>query len=121
MNEDEREYLHLLNIQIGCILKVNRLRKDISQHYLAAAIDSTSTTIGRIERAEVLCGWDKIYILSRELKIDFNKLFHPLPQDDLLLMVDEIFSLEQKLTMEKKEYYRKLKKSIIDKYKTLKK
>lgn len=120
MNEDERKYLGLLNIQIGCMLKVNRLRKDISQHYLAAAIDSTSTTVGRIERAEVMCGWDKIYILSKELKIDFNKLFLPLPQNELLLIVDEIYSLDQKLNKEKKEYYRKLKETIRSKYQALK-
>jgi transcriptional regulator with XRE-family HTH domain len=121
MDEDEKKYLGLLNIQIGCILKLNRLSKDISQHYLAASIDSTSTTIGRIERAEVMSGWDKIYILSQELNIDFNTLFLPLPQSELLLIVDEIFKLDQKLNKEKKEYYRKLKATIKSKYDSLKK
>lgn len=119
MNESKKEFLNLLNIQIGCIIKVNRLRKDKSQHDLSLAILSNPTAIGRIERAEVISGWDRIYILCQELNICISDLYNLLPQNDLLLMVDEIYSLEQKLNDEKKEYYSKLKATIKEKYKKI--
>ena len=53
MNEYPKDLLELLNIQIGCIIKINRLRKDISQHDLSLILDLNPTAIGRIERAEV--------------------------------------------------------------------
>jgi transcriptional regulator with XRE-family HTH domain len=112
MNEYPTEYIRLLNIQIGCLLKVNRLKKAKSQLDLALTLNSNSTMIGRIERAEVIGGWDKIYLLSQALRIDFAKLFILLPKLTLLSIVDEIYSMETKLTSEKKEYYKSLKKEI---------
>ncbi|PZR19100.1 MAG: DNA-binding protein, partial [Flavobacterium psychrophilum] len=40
--------LQLLNIQIGCILKLARLKKKISQEDLGLAIDADKTKIARI-------------------------------------------------------------------------
>tara|TARA_R110000822_G_scaffold44229_4_gene118876 strand:- start:6018 stop:6389 length:372 start_codon:yes stop_codon:yes gene_type:complete len=116
MNENPKDLLDLLNIQIGCILKVNRLRRGISQHELSLILELNPTAIGRIERAEVTSGWDRIYILSKELRIPFSDLFELLPEKDLLLIVDELYSLEQKLNDEKKEFYRTLISKIKDKY-----
>jgi transcriptional regulator with XRE-family HTH domain len=120
MKEYPREYIELLNIQIGCLLKVNRLRSKKSQHDLALVLESNPTAIGRIERAEVISGWDRIYILSQELKIPFSDLFVLLPEKKLLLIIDEILGLEQKLNDEKKEFYRTLISKIIEKYTRLK-
>ncbi|MBU2903482.1 helix-turn-helix domain-containing protein [Arenibacter algicola] len=108
MNENPKDLLELLNIQIGCVIKINRLRQGISQHDLSLVLDFNPTAIGRIERAEVISGWDRIYILSQELRIPFSDLFVLLSESDLLLIVDEIISLEQKLNDEKKEFYRTL-------------
>tara|TARA_R110002049_G_scaffold69023_1_gene178840 strand:- start:9258 stop:9623 length:366 start_codon:yes stop_codon:yes gene_type:complete len=116
MNENPKDLLELLNIQIGCIIKINRLRKRISQHELSLVLELNPTAIGRIERAEVTSGWDRIYILSQELKIPFSDLFVLLPERDLLLIVDEILSLETKLNDEKKDFYRTLISKIKDKY-----
>ena len=120
MNENPKDLIELLNIQIGCIIKINRLRQDISQHDLSLVLDLNPTAIGRIERAEVTSGWDRIYILSQELRIPFSDLFVLLPEKDLLLIVDEILGLEQKLNNEKKEFYRTLISKIKDKYARLK-
>lgn len=120
MNENPKDLLELLNIQIGCIIKINRLRKGISQHDLSLVLDFNPTAIGRIERAEVISGWDRIYILSQELRIPFSDLFVLLSESDLLLIVEEIISLEQKLNEEKKEFYRTLISKIKDKYTRLK-
>jgi transcriptional regulator with XRE-family HTH domain len=120
MNENPKDLLELLNIQIGCIIKINRLRKDISQHDLSLVLDLNPTAIGRIERAEVTSGWDRIYILSQELRIPFSDLFVLMPERDLLLIVDEILSLETKLNDEKKEFYRTLISKIKDKHSRLK-
>ena len=116
MNENPKDLLELLNIQIGCIIKINRLRQGISQHDLSLVLDFNPTAIGRIERAEVISGWDRIYILSQELRIPFSDLFVLLSESDLLLIVDEIISLEQKLNDEKKEFYRTLISKIKDKF-----
>tara|TARA_R110000744_G_scaffold356831_1_gene463603 strand:+ start:443 stop:814 length:372 start_codon:yes stop_codon:yes gene_type:complete len=120
MNEHPKDLLELLNIQIGCIIKINRLRKGISQHDLSLVLDLNPTAIGRIERAEVTSGWDRVFILSRELNIPFSDLFELLPENDLLLIVDELLSLEQKLNEEKKEFYRTLISKIKSKYTKLK-
>ncbi len=112
MDEKQRAFVELLNLQIGCLLKVNRLRRDISQHDLSLIIESNPTAIGRIERAEGIGGWDKIYILSTELNINFNELFTLLPQSTLLSIVHEIYEKDTKLTTAKKEYYRSLKSKI---------
>lgn len=115
----EKKYIELLNIQIGCMLKLNRLQQGLSQQQIAVAIDSTSTTIGRIERAEVVGGWDKIYMISHTLKIDYNQLFILLPLKKLLIIIDEIYSLEQKLNQEKEAYYKSLKENLKIKYNTI--
>lgn len=120
MNEYPKDLLELLNIQIGCIVKINRLRKGISQHELSVVLELNPTAIGRIERAEVTSGWDRIYILCHELNIPFSNLFDLLPEKDLLLIVDEILSLDQKLNDEKKEFYQTLISKIKDKYTRLK-
>ncbi len=112
----DKKYIELLNIQIGCMLKLHRLQQGLSQHQIAVAIDSTSTTIGRIERAEVVGGWDKIYMLSHTLKIDYNQLFILLPLMKLLIIIEEIYSLEQKLNQEKEAYYKSLKENLKIKY-----
>jgi transcriptional regulator with XRE-family HTH domain len=112
----DKKYIELLNIQIGCIIKLHRLQQDLSQQQIAVAIDSTSTTIGRIERAEVVGGWDKIYMTSHTLKIDYNQLFILLPQKKLINMIDEIHSLDQKLNKEKETYYINLKEKVRNKY-----
>jgi transcriptional regulator with XRE-family HTH domain len=104
--------IELLNIQIGCILKLHRLRQVLSQQQIAVAIDSNSTTIGRIERAEVVGGWDKIYRICHALNIDYSQLFILLPIKKLIEMVDEIYSHEKKLSNVKEEYYLKLKENI---------
>ena len=108
----DKKYIELLNIQIGCMLKLHRLQQGLSQQQIAVAIDSTSTTIGRIERAEVVGGWDKIYMISHTLKIDYNPLFILLPLKKLLIIIDEIYSLEQKLNQEKEAYYKSLKENL---------
>lgn len=112
MDMYDKQYIELLNIQIGCMLKLNRLQQSLSQQQIAVAIDSTSTTIGRIERAEVVGGWDKIYMICHALKIDYNQLFILLPLKKLLIIIDEIYILEQKLNQEKKAYYKSLKENL---------
>ncbi len=120
MKEYPKEYLELLNMQIGCVIKINRLKKDISQHDLSVILETNPTAIGRIERAEVISGWDKIFILSQELNIAFSDLFELFPEKKLLLIVDEIYGFEKKMNEEKKAYYQKLKADIKTKYAKLK-
>ena len=91
MNENPKDLLELLNIQIGCIIKINRLRKGISQHDVAQFTSNVA-----------------------------EDLFVLLSESDLLLIVEEIISLEQKLNEEKKEFYRTLISKIKDKYTRLK-
>ncbi|MDP5200207.1 helix-turn-helix domain-containing protein [Flavobacterium sp. DG2-3] len=113
--------LCLINLQIGCMLRLARLKQNLSQHSLGMKIDYTSTMIGRVERAESVSGWDKIYVISRFLRIDFKSLFALKSLEALLLIVDESFNLEVKLTQEKIDYYNFLKKTLKVQYELLEK
>jgi len=116
-NEVEFE---LLNIQIGCILRLARLKKGLSQHNLSLLLGSNPTMVGRVERSENVCGWDKILSMSQELDVDFCKLFELRGKDELLSIVDESFKLEDKLTQDKTDYYSYLKITIKSKFRLLK-
>lgn len=111
--------LEILNIQIGCMLRLARLKKNLSQLDLSLLIGSNPTMIGRIERFENVSGWDKIVSLSQRLNVDFYSLFDLKNEDDLLSIIEESFALENKLTQEKKDYYAFLKKEIITRYNLL--
>lgn len=113
--------LELLNIQIGCVLRLARLRKGLSQHTLSLALGSNPTMVGRVERSENVSGWDKILSISQQLDIDFCCLFILKGKDELLSIVEDSFKLEEKLTHEKGEYYSSLKAIITNKYNLLKK
>lgn len=117
-NEDE---LKLINIQIGCLLRLARLKKGLSQHNLSLILGSNPTMVGRIERFENISSWDKLYSISQQLDIDFCDLFTLRSKDELLSIVDESFKLEDKLTIEKKEYYNILKITIIKEYNSVQK
>ncbi|WP_294958316.1 helix-turn-helix transcriptional regulator [uncultured Flavobacterium sp.] len=104
--------LNLINLQIGCMLRLARLKQNFSQHTLGLKIDYSSTMIGRVERAESISGWDKIYTISRYLRIDFKSLFILNSLESLILIVEESFNLEVKLTQEKIDYYNILKKTL---------
>lgn len=113
--------LELLNMQIGCMLRLGRLKKGMSQLDLALLLGSNPTMIGRIERFENVSGWDKILSISQQLSIDFCNLFVLKTKEELLLVVEESFKLEDKLTQEKRDYYDFLKSQIINRYSLLKK
>src|SRR5690554_1909244 len=119
MDKSPQIKIELINIQIGCILKVARLKKNLSQHDLALTLDTNPTSIGRIERAEVISGWDKIFRLAEELKIDFATLFSLQSKNHLLRLIEEIICLEEKLTWEKEKYYSNLKQEIKEKFSKL--
>ncbi|WP_066223739.1 helix-turn-helix transcriptional regulator [Formosa haliotis] len=109
--------LSILNIQIGCELKLARLKKGLSQHQLSLILDTNSTSIGRIERFENSCSWDKLYLLSQNLEIEFCNLFKLKTLNELLFIVNETINLEEKLTQTKREYYTSLKQLIKEKFK----
>jgi transcriptional regulator with XRE-family HTH domain len=113
--------LNLINLQIGCILRLARLKQNLSQYKLGVKIDYTSTMIGRVERAEGVSGWDKIYTISQYLNVNFDSLFTLKSRDSLILIVDESFKLEEKLTQEKIDYYKYLKKTIKNQFDLLEK
>jgi transcriptional regulator with XRE-family HTH domain len=108
--------LELLNIQIGCVLRLARLKKGLSQHNLSLLLGSNPTMVGRVERSENVSGWDKILSISQQLDIDFCSLFVLKGKDELLSIVEESFKLEDKLTQEKRDYYNFLKTTITNKY-----
>jgi len=116
MGKSSKIELNLINLQIGCILRLARLKQNLSQHKLGIKIEYTSTMIGRVERAEGVSGWDKIYTISQYFNINFNSLFTLKNKETLISIVEESFSLEEKLTQEKIDYYNFLKKTIKNQY-----
>ncbi|MBA6152703.1 helix-turn-helix domain-containing protein [Gelidibacter maritimus] len=121
MKEFRHIEIDLLNIQLGCILRLARLKKGLSQQELSLVFGSNSTMIGRIERSENFSSWDKIYSMSQYLNVDYCSLFNLMSKDELLSIVEESLNLEEKLTQKKREYYFSLKTTITDKYKELEK
>ncbi|TRX29322.1 helix-turn-helix transcriptional regulator [Flavobacterium sp. ZT3R18] len=119
MEKDNELELELLNIQIGCILRLARLKKGLSQNDLAVLLEYNPTMIGRVERFENISAWDKVFSISKQLNIDFCNLFILRNKDELLSIVEESFKFEVKLTLEKKDYYSFLKKTIVIKYNLL--
>lgn len=120
MNYEEIE-IQLLNIQIGCILRLARLRKGESQHSLSISLDNSSTMVGRIERAEHENSWAKIFALSKRLDVNFKQLFELKSEDELLSIVVESQNFEVKLNAEKLRYYDSLKKRISQQFSLLNK
>ncbi len=111
--------LHLINVQLGCVLRLARLKKGLSQHELSLILGSNPTMVGRVERFENVSGWDKIYAISQQLDVDFCDLFILKKKEELLSIVEESLKLENKLTKDKKNYYTFLKKTINNKFNSL--
>lgn len=121
MRETSDIQLQIINIQIGCTLRLARLKKKISQQTIALKLDYNSTMIGRIERFEGISGWDKIYSISTYLNVDFSNLFVLKSKETLISIINESYNLEEKLTQEKKDYYNFLRKTIDLKFELLEK
>ncbi|WP_312285899.1 helix-turn-helix transcriptional regulator [Chryseobacterium gleum] len=105
MQEYSNEEIEALGLQIGCIIRLGRLRRKLSQEDLGLLIGSNNTTIGRIERYENNTNWKHLIKVCQALEIDFQSLFHLQSLDNILLIIKECFGLEEKLTTQKKQYY----------------
>lgn len=103
--------LNLLNIQIGCELKLARLKKKISQEDLGLSIDADKTKIARLERNA--SNWNTIYLVSQELNVDFRSLFTLKSKKEIISLIDECKKEDSKLTATKVKYYEDLKKTIL--------
>jgi len=111
--------IELINIQVGCILRLARLRKGLSQLELGHQIDSNPTLIGRIERAEGKTSWEKIYMLCKQLDVNLCDILKIKGVDSLLSIVEEAMRYEDKLTQDKTNFYNSLKRRIQDLFKLL--
>lgn len=108
---DESE-IRLLAIQIGCMIRLGRLKKKYSQLDFSNIIDSNPTLIGRIERASHVAGWDKILLIAQQLDLDLNNLFTLKKKDEIISIIKESYKLEEKLNKNKEEYYSSLIEQI---------
>ncbi|AWX43635.1 hypothetical protein HME9304_00626 [Flagellimonas maritima] len=109
--------IELINIQIGSLLRLARLRKGLSQLDLALLINSNPTMIGRIERFKGKTSWEKILVICKELDFNFCELFELRSKESLLSVVEETLQYEDKLTKEKMKFYDSLKREIEEKFK----
>ena len=119
MQEYNNEELEALGLQIGCIIRLERLRKKISQEDLGLLIGSNKTTIGRLERHEHSTSWKILFKVCQALKIEYNPLFVLQPLEFILNIIKESFSLEEKLTIEKEQFYLNLEIEAKEKYKKI--
>lgn len=104
--------LEKLKLQIGCMIRLGRLKKGYSQFELSLLFDSNSTLVGRIERGETVAGWDKIFILTNLLDIKIDEIFTITSKNNLLNIVKEARKLDGKLTAEKSKYYDNLTENV---------
>jgi len=107
--------LELLNIQIGCVLKLARLKKGMSQEDLGLLIEADKTKIARLEKYAHATNWNIIYSVSQELGLNFCSLFILKSSKEILLIVEECIKLDKKLSGMKIKYYEDLQK-IISRY-----
>jgi len=110
-NYSETE-IELINIYIGCKLRLERLKRNLSQYEVGIKSGTDNTAVGRIERAEHISAWSKIFLVCQYLEIDFKKLFILKSKEDLLSTVKDCYSLENKLNKEKDKYYNGLINTI---------
>lgn len=108
--------IELINIQIGCLLRLARLRKGVSQLDLGHQIDSNSMLVGRIERAKGKSSWEKIFMLCKQLDVNFCELFELKSKEALINIVAEALHYENKLTKDKRDFYDSLKRKIEETY-----
>ncbi|MEF9477303.1 XRE family transcriptional regulator [Chryseobacterium sp. 1B4] len=116
MQEYSNEEIDFLALQIGCIVRVERLRQKISQENLGLLIGSNNTAIGRLERYEHFTSWKILLKICQSLKIEYNSIFILQSLDNILLIINESYNLEEKLTAEKELFYKNLEADAKEKY-----
>ncbi len=105
MQEYSNEQIEALELQVGCVVRLQRLKKDLSQEDLGLLIGSNKTTIGRIERFENSSNWKYLLKVCQALEIDFQGIFILKSLQVILEIIKECISLEKKLTKQKEQYY----------------
>ncbi|MGB4447484.1 MAG: helix-turn-helix transcriptional regulator [Cloacibacterium sp.] len=119
MQEYSNEQLDALALQIGCIVRLERLKKKLSQEDLGLLIGSNKTTIGRLERYENSTSWKILFKVCQSLKIEYNPLFVLKPLEFIISIIKESYSLEEKLTSEKEKFYKNLEIDAKEKFKKI--
>lgn len=110
--KDTPTFIKIISVNVGCMIRLARLKNKISQHELGIKSGTDNTSIGRIERGEVSTAWYKIVLICQYLGLDYDSLFTIRTKAELLELVNECYILETKLTEEKRQYYVKLKNHI---------
>lgn len=64
-----------ISVLIGKKIKVERVKKDITQEKLAELSNLSRSAMGAIERGESSPTVETMYAISKGLKIDLHKLF----------------------------------------------
>lgn len=116
MSDSSEELIVLLNVQIGCLLRYERLKLRLSQLELGLEIGMGSTLIGRIERALNFSSWDKIYIYAQYVNLTAQELLSLKTRGELLEIVEKSFILESKKSASTKLYYENLKGFVNHRY-----
>ncbi|WP_295219993.1 XRE family transcriptional regulator [uncultured Chryseobacterium sp.] len=119
MQEYSNEEIDFLALQIGCIVRLERLRQKISQENLGLLIGSNNTAIGRLERYEHFTSWKILLKICQSLKIEYSSIFNLQSLDNILSIIDESYNLEEKLTVEKQLFYKKLKVEAKEKFRKI--
>ncbi|WP_159634740.1 helix-turn-helix domain-containing protein [Sphingobacterium composti Ten et al. 2007 non Yoo et al. 2007] len=112
--------IQLINIYIGIVLRHARLTENLSRHDISLKCDIDSMAIGRIERAEHMSNWSSIYILCRYLNVEFSKLFVLKKEYEYINIIEKSYTLEKKLNIEKKRYYKMLTEKVKDLFREIK-
>ncbi len=112
--------IDILSFQIGCSIKLQRLKRNLSQEDVGLTIGSNATLIGRIERYETSTSWQNILKICQAIELDYASLFKLKPLEEIFLIIEECLQIEKKLTVEKENYYKLLRIEIEKKFKNLK-
>jgi transcriptional regulator with XRE-family HTH domain len=103
-NTNDKE-IDILALQIGCLIKLKRLEKNLSQEDIGLFIGSNATMIGRVERAETSPSWQNLLKIFQAVELDCESIFQLKSLEENLLIVEKCLRLEKKITKEKHDYY----------------
>ncbi|WP_234110712.1 helix-turn-helix transcriptional regulator [Chryseobacterium sp. R2A-55] len=92
----------MLGLQIGCIIKLERLKKNLSQEDIGLTIGSNGMMVGRIERAEISTSWQNLLKICQAVGLKYESLFQLKSLEENLKIAESCLKLEKKLTKENK-------------------
>ncbi|WP_294279885.1 helix-turn-helix transcriptional regulator [uncultured Chryseobacterium sp.] len=94
-----------LKFQIGKLIQLHRLKRQLSQLQLGNELNISSNHVGRIERAETNPTLESLLTICNFFEIDILHLFRKLNDEELKKIESEIDQLQREFKNQNKRKY----------------